>query len=172
MQQCQFQQSPPFLLPAQGKPAQPPGKLGWNVISVSTGPCPSLLCQHREPEQPDLGWLLHTDSSDGSQGSTGQWGTPVAQKGQEPNWHFPMTSAARAYPALLHQLFCKSIQGILTPPDALVCLAGRTQGTAGHTAAQRGLGSLRMEDFPSCCSNVFLTCRPPTQCRAKLRAHK
>lgn len=68
------------------------------AVSASAGPCPRLLCQDGEPQQPSLAWLLHTDSSDGSQGSTGEWGTPEAHKGQEPNYHFLRPGAARADP--------------------------------------------------------------------------
>lgn len=69
-QQCQFERSPPFLLPSwrKGRLVQPQGKLGWNLIqliTVSAGLFSSqisslirftmqlqtlLHCKNREPE--------------------------------------------------------------------------------------------------------------------------
>lgn len=83
MQQCQFKQSPPFLLPPwrKGKLVQPHGKLGWNLnqlITVSAGLFSSqislliqftmqlqmlLRCKDREPEllkPAEAVLLLHT----------------------------------------------------------------------------------------------------------------
>lgn len=83
-QQRQFQQSPPFLLPARRKACTATQRTRLEcdpAIGVSAGPCPSLLCQDGEPEQPDPAWLLHVDSSDGCQGSTGEWGDTSSAEG-------------------------------------------------------------------------------------------
>lgn len=86
MQQCQFERSPPFLLPPwrKGKLVQPHGKLGWNLnqlIIVSAGLFSSqissliqftmqlqtlLRCKDREPEllkPAQAALLLHTYNS-------------------------------------------------------------------------------------------------------------
>lgn len=128
------------------------------AVSASPGPCPSCSARTGSPDSPNSLAAPHGQlrcSQGRTEGTGTQLAPPEAGCCQGTSRYHCCTShfvrAAREFSS--HPI-----------PSAVSPLqAGRTRGTGGLTAAQQGLGSLRMEVFMSSSrSDISLTCCSPT----------